>query len=281
MKRALLLLPIAAAAGLAWWLASDTPQAGQPAGELGSQHAAPAQPAGFAAEAPPPRPEAAPAPAEALAPAVEPQPQRVRPPTACSGIVVRKADGTLLDNVVVQAIGADGEPMGRRPTAQGRFELGPDILTRPASYLTFTWRDPRSEARGKSPARQVSIRIDPARLNTPADQIKVELDTGWIIRGTVVDDENQAITAARVTERDIEVASSRLDGTFIVRDLDPNASPVRLVVGGNGWTTSTADVAAPAPGSWVATVQVVLVREVPPPDPSPPEEPQPQRIRPK
>jgi hypothetical protein len=280
MKRALLLLPIAAAAGLVWWLASGDTEAAPPAGELGSQHAAPAQPAGFAAEAPPPRPEDASAPAQALAPAVEPQPQRPRAPTQCAGIVVRKADGTLLDNVIVQAVGADGQPMGRRGTQQGRFELGPDILTRPASFLTFTWRDPRSEARGESPVRQVSTRVDPARLDTPADQIKVELDTGWIIRGKVVDEDQAPITAAKVTERDIDVAHSRLDGTFIARDFDPTLSPARLVVEGNGWVTSTADVAAPAPGSWVASVQVVLVREEPGSDPSPPEE-LPKRIPPR
>lgn len=280
MKRALLILPIAAAAGLVWWLAAGATEAAPPAGELGSQRAAPAQPAGFAAEAPPQHVEAAPAPAQALAPQVEPQPQRKRPPTQLAGIVVRKADGTLLDNVIVQALGDDGQPMGRKPTAQGRFELGPDILTRPASFLTFTWRDPRSVARNESPVRQVSTRIDPAKLDTPADQIKVELDTGWIIHGKVVDEDSEPIAAAKVTERDLELASSRVDGTFIARDLDPTLSPVHLVVEANGWVTSTADVAAPAAGSWVASVQVVLAHEEPGPDPSPPAE-LPKRVAPR
>jgi|KBSSwiStaDraftv2_1062776.scaffolds.fasta_scaffold127378_3 hypothetical protein len=277
MKRALLLFAIAAAAGLVWWLASDAPEVAPSAGGPSSQRAAPSQPPGFAAEAPPPRVEDTPAPAQELAPQVEPQPQRAQGPTRLAGIVERKADGTLLDDVLVQALGVDGEPMGRRPTKQGRFEIGPDILIRPASLLSFTWRDPRSEAHGENPVRQVGTRIDPARMNMPADQIKVELDTGWIIRGKVVDEDGDAIAGAKVTERDIEVARSRVDGTFIARDFDPGVSPVRLVVEGNGWVTATADVAAPAPGSWVATAQVVLAHEEPGPDPSPPEE-QPKRI---
>ncbi|HEX5011050.1 MAG TPA: hypothetical protein VFY71_11680 [Planctomycetota bacterium] len=281
MKRALLLLPIAAAAGLVWWLASDAPEAAPPAGEFGSQRAAPAQPAGFAAEAPPPRAEEPPAPSQELAPAAEPQPQRKPPPTHYAGIVVRKADGTLLDNVTVQALDPESQPLGRKGTQQGRFEFGPDVLTGRVGMLHFTWRDPRSEARGDNPVREVSTRVDPATLNMPPDQIKVELDTGWIIRGKVVDEDNEAITAATVRERDLEVARSRLDGTFIARDFDPTLSPVRLVVEGNGWATATADVAAPANGSWVANAEVVLAHFDPGPDPTLPAEPRPERIRPK
>src|SRR5262245_2476611 len=282
MKRALLLIPIAAAAGLVWWLASDAPEAAPPAGELGSQRAAPAQPAGFADEAAAPRAEEPPAPAQALAPAVEPQPQRKPPPTHYAGIVVRKADGTLLDNVIVQALDPDGQALGRKGTQQGRFELGPDVLTGRVGMLRFTWRDPRSEARGDNPVREVSTRIDPSKLNMPADEIKVELDTGWIIRGKVVDaDDHEAITAAKVSERDLEVARSRVDGTFIARDFDPTLSPVRLVVEGNGWVTATTDVAAPATGSWVANAEVVLAHYDPGPDPTLPAEPRPERIRPK
>jgi hypothetical protein len=282
MKRAFLLVPIAAAAGLLWWIASDATEAAPPAGELGSQRAAPAQPASFAAEAPPPRAEEPPAAAQELAPAVEPQPQRKPQPKHYAGIVVRKADGTLLDNVVVQALDPEAQSLGRKTTQQGRFELGPDVLTGRVGMLLFTWRDPRSEARGDNPVREVSTRIDPSKLDMPADQIKVELDTGWIIRGKVVDaDDGQPITSAMVSERELEVARSRVDGTFIARDFDPTLSPVRLVVEGNGWMTGTADVAAPPAGSWAATAEVVLAHYDPGPDPTMPAEPRPERIRPK
>ena len=50
----------------------------------------------------------------------------------------------------------------------------------------------------------------------------------------------------------------------MVRDLDPALPAARFRVHGNGWVSANADVAAPAPGKWDTSFQVVIVRYVPP-----------------
>jgi hypothetical protein len=107
-------------------------------------------------------------------------------------------------------------------------------------------------------------------MNMPAEQIKVTAGHG-------LDHPRQGRGRGRRRDRRREGDRARHRGgalaggrTFIARDFDPGVSSVRLVVEGNGWVTATADVAAPAPAPWVASVEVVLAHEEPGPDPSPP-----------
>jgi hypothetical protein len=217
----------------------------------------------FVAEtAPAPAAEAPPEPV-VPAPAEEP-PAPPPPPPRYAGIVVRVADGTLLPGVVVTALAADGTQITQVVSDDGRFGFGPDITAQAPAQLQFVWRDFAALSQGASNPREVSALVDPTQLTMPPDEIRIELDTGWIARGKVVDDEGTPVTAATVMFGEAELAQSRVDGTFVVRDLDPALPSASFRVDGNGWVSASADVAAPPPGKWDSSFQVVLVRYVPP-----------------
>ena len=271
MKRAWILLVLAAAAGLLWWLASGLGGEQAPgSGGVVQRPAAqpPAQAEGLGAQAPPE--QAAPPPDSQPTVAVDAQPAASRPPHY-AGIVVRKVDGTLLAGAVVAALGADGALITRVTSPDGRFDFGPEVTSQAPASLEFTWRDRVSESRGDGSPREVTARLDPTRLQTPPDQIRVELDTGWIARGKVIDVDKVAITAAKVSLGEVEVARSRVDGTFVVRDLDPNAGSIRFLVEGNGWFPNTADVPAPPQGQSATSFEVVLAQYEPPDYQTPPD----------
>ena len=244
--RAGLLLALAALVALLTWMTWPDPGLA-PAPERAAPHSSRDAPAHRAAQDPGHDwPE----------PAAQPLVQSARgvPPPAASlpariaGRVLRRGDDAPLDGVEIAVIAEDatlGESaiVATIGSQKGAFEVPADAVARQPHTLQFTWS---SGWRWTPDTRPVSgvlslgeigrssvatVRLD--EVTTPLDALDVWLDTGWLVRGRVVDSEGHPVSHvqidADVNRRDMRWLWPETDaqGCFLLGDLDP-AQPLVL-----------------------------------------------------
>jgi len=178
--------------------------------------------------------------------------------TRAAGLVVRASDASPLDDVEVSAFGDDPVrgtvQLGWVKASHGRFEIGPEIMRLGPSYLSVRWSKLVSGDQRREPtSRTVSERIVLADTSEPLDDLFVVLDTGWQIRGRVMHRASgEGVGHIDVLRDGRRVTITEVDGSYIVRDLDPVQALVHLqFMSGSGadrFERAAEDVAAPPAG---------------------------------
>jgi hypothetical protein len=173
------------------------------------------------------------------------------PPARIAGRVLRRGDDAPLDGVEITVIADDArlrEPaiVAVVTTANGYFDLPPDVVARRPHTLQFRWygSGPRQPSAPTAPlgpgfeltaraGRNSAVALALGELRLPLDALEVWLDTGWIVRGRVVDSEGHPVRFVRVVasgeRRDLFDFGPQTDehGRFLLGDLDP-AQPLVL-----------------------------------------------------
>jgi hypothetical protein len=217
---------------------------------------------------PDPVPDPLPAPAARAVSALAPEEEH---PVA--GKVVRAADRSPLTLVAVVAYGgpdSDGRESvlgGTWVSANGDFRFEPPATTSATKSLRLTWYETSWESitdahyrstTGRSVFRIVTLPDEPGLR----DELVLELDTGWTLEGSVVDEAGHPVRGARVAWSPDHAAYADKAGRFRMTDIPRVAEPIRMLVTSHRFVTLTQPVSAPdatAPdGPWTAEARFVL-----------------------
>src|SRR5262245_30290149 len=186
-----------------------------------------------------------------------------------AGIVVRAADGSPLDNVrLVPLLGGHDADFGEwfdAYTRGGRFELESDVVAQGVRALICTWTqlDTSFDFEGSTrPGRQLTQTVVLTDVDTPLDDLRITFDTGWDVRGRVLDGEGQPVPTARLgTDRDASHVWCDDDGVFILRDVPWDDSDLVVSASARGYTSARSLVFAPERPACIKSVELTLVRE--------------------
>jgi hypothetical protein len=191
-------------------------------------------------------------------------------PLLIGGLVVRASDGTPLDGVKVIPVLADPPDGSARlsaiETRDGRFELGPDAVKAGVRSLWCVWTELTDSDLGDfhslmPTGRQVTLDFELAQATTPRDALRIELDTGWLARGTLRDVNGRPLESVHVqTAYGGPDAWSKADGSFVVHDLPRERPRVGFVAHRKGYVDERLSLDTPASPAWEATLDIVLQR---------------------
>jgi len=237
-RRAALLLGLCALLGLLAWLMRADPEDTAPASTIApATHDVLQRPA----DEPP---TALPAGAQAAQPVALKPGARVAPgdPARIAGRVLRRGDDLPLDGVEITVIADDAllrEPaiVDTLRTKKGLFELPDRVVARRPHTLQFRWSpnvpfdslgptEPGDEASLGDSGRSASAIVHLDEVPGPLDALDVWLDTGWLVRGRVVDSDGRPVPHVRLVEpgqpRDwFGRPETDAQGRFTLGNLDP------------------------------------------------------------
>jgi hypothetical protein len=254
MKRLAVIVAAILIFALVVWLAGGTSP-----DELGPETpplvapSAPAPPRGFAAERP----------------AVD-EPTRTGPeqpaslaPRTLGGVVLRASDESPLDAVVIVALAADSQrgsvEIGRVTAKLGRFAFGADVAAQNPQWLVLTWTAPAPRRNPSGAAsRKVEARITLAERSEPPGQLRLLLDTGWMVKGRVTGQGGKPLASVAIEREGGTGAATNAAGEFVLRDLAPEDLSVSLKFMARSYRTATLVVAPAAGGGLVSEVAVAL-----------------------
>ena len=245
-RRTALLLGLCGVLGLLAWLMRADPEAREPRAALAP---APDDLLRPQAEVPP-----------AALPAVEPaaQPVALKAATRASsdaatriaGRVLRRGDDLPLNDVEILVIADDAllhEPaiVQTLRTRNGAFELSPRLVALRPRTLQFNWSPavrwpaeeppaPGDEFSVGDTGRSAGAVVQLDETSGPLDALDVWIDTGWLVRGRVVDSEGRPVPGVQLVEpgqpRDwLGRPETDAQGRFVLGNLDP-AKPLVLAL---------------------------------------------------
>ena len=225
-------------------------------------------------EMPAPTPVAAPV-APDLPHVETPRPETPAPPAPhIAGFVVRQSDGSTLAGAQLTLL--DLPPGGRdrvlgitHTDADGKFDLPVDAPTEHA-VLGITWQPVARWLEAgheiEEPLRggpvEASLPLKAADFTTGVPR-RIELDTGWLIGGSVETGHGFALHGARLAVDGLGcTAESGELGEFRLRDVRAGAASVTVSVSAPGHVTRRLEVAPPPPGTFRSGLDVVLPEAV-------------------